>query len=154
MLRARVLHYLPDIAIAADRPRRLRLGLADRRGRSALAGRWGALSPADRARIAAAARSGSLLASEEEIELAAGFARRDRRRRRPTRLIAAIDLPLGALLILGGLVADAGIFIAFGALFLLLGLLRLDRAHQSRAASARRSPAPAATEDAARAGGA
>jgi hypothetical protein len=62
--------------------------------------------------------------------LAAGFARRDRRRRRPARLIAAIDVPVGAALILGGLVAQAGIFIAFGAVFLLLGLFRLYRAHQ------------------------
>jgi hypothetical protein len=92
--------------------------------------RWRALSPAERSRIAGAARSGSLLASEEEIELAASFARRDRRRRRPARLIAAIDVPIGAALILGGLVADAGIFILFGAFFLLLGLFRLRRAHQ------------------------
>jgi hypothetical protein len=55
--------------------------------------RWRALPPPDRARIAAAARSGSLL-------------------------------------ILGGLAADAGVFLAFGALFLLIGLFRLYRAHQ------------------------
>lgn len=92
--------------------------------------RWSALSPADRPRIATAARSGSLLASDEEIELAAGFARRDRRRRRPARLIAALDLPIGAVLTVGGLLADAPVFIAFGAFFLLLGLVRLHRAHR------------------------
>jgi hypothetical protein len=125
-----VLHYLPHVLIAlivigafvmvwraeGDDP----LWLA----------RWNALSPAERARIAAAARSGSLLASEEEIELAAGFARRDRRRRRPTRLIAAIDVPIGTALIVGGLVTGVVLFAVFGAVFFLLGLFRLYRAHQ------------------------
>jgi hypothetical protein len=92
--------------------------------------RWASLSPADRARIAAAARSGGLLASQEEIELAAGFARRDRRRRRPARLIAAMDVPIGLVLILGGLVTHVIAFIVFGALFFLVGLLRLHRARR------------------------
>jgi hypothetical protein len=89
--------------------------------------RWSALSPADRTRIAAAARSGSLLASEEEIELAAGFARRDRRRRGPYTLIYAIRLPLGIALVAGGLVADSIVFIVFGVLFILAGLWSLAR---------------------------
>jgi hypothetical protein len=92
--------------------------------------RWAALSPTDRARLTSAARSGDLLASQEEIELAAGFARRDRRRRRPGRLISAIDTPIGLVLILGGLVTHVFLFSAFGALFFLLGLYRLHRAHQ------------------------
>ncbi len=92
--------------------------------------RWNALSPAERARLAAAARSGTLLASEEEIELAAGFARRDRRRRRPARLIASLDVPIGAVLVVGGLVTGVLLFTLFGALFFLLGLIRLYRAHR------------------------
>jgi hypothetical protein len=125
-----VLHYLPHIAIAL-----IVLGAFVTVWRTEgddpiWQERWRALSPAERARIAAAARDGSLLPSQEEIELAAGFARRDRRRRRPARLIAAIDVPIGAILILGGLVADAPIFIAFGGLFFLLGLYRLRRARQ------------------------
>jgi hypothetical protein len=92
--------------------------------------RWAALSPTERTRIASAARSGDLLASQEEIELAAGFARRDLRRRRPARLISAIDIPIGALLILGGLVTHVLVFSAFGAGFLLLGLFRLHRSRQ------------------------
>jgi hypothetical protein len=92
--------------------------------------RWRGLAPAEQARIAAAARSGSLLASTEEIELAAGFARRDRRRSRPARLIAALDVPVGVALILGGLVAGVVLFTLFGAFFFLLGLFRLHRAHR------------------------
>jgi hypothetical protein len=92
--------------------------------------RWTALSPTERTRIAAAARSGSLLASQEEIELAAGFARRDLRRRRPGRLISSIDLPVGVLLILGALLTHVLIFGIFGAAFLLLGLFRLHRSRQ------------------------
>ena len=125
-----MLHYLPHIAIAL-----IVLGafvtVWRREGDDPLwQQRWSALSPAERVRLAAAARSGALLASQEEIELAAGFARRDRRRRRPTRLIAAFDLPVGVVLVIGGLVASAPIFIAFGALFLILGLFRLLRARR------------------------
>lgn len=123
-------HYLPHILIAAIILAAFVMVWRAEGDDSLWQERWRALSPAERARIAAAARSGSLLASEEEIELAAGFARRDRRRRRPARLIASIDVPIGAVLILGGLLAHAGIFIAFGAALLLLGLFRLYRAHQ------------------------
>jgi hypothetical protein len=125
-----VLHYLPHILIAAIVLAAFVMVWRTEGDDPLWKERWRALSPAEQARIASAARSGSLLASEEEIELAAGFARRDRRRRRPTRLIAAIDVPIGAVLILGGLVADAGVFIAFGGLFLVLGLVRLYRARQ------------------------
>jgi hypothetical protein len=87
--------------------------------------RWRALSPADRARIALAARTGALLASEEEIELAAGFARRDRRRRAPYAAIYAIRVPLGLALIAGGLVADSVFLLIAGIVFLLGGLWAL-----------------------------
>ena len=125
-----MLHYLPHVALALIVLGAFVLVWRAEGDDPGWEERWQALSPAERARLASAARAGSLLASEEEIELAAGFARRDRRRRRPGRLIAALDVPIGAALILGGLVADAGIFIFFGAVFLLLGLFRLYRAHQ------------------------
>jgi hypothetical protein len=89
--------------------------------------RWHDLSPADRARIAAAARSGALLASPEEIELAAGFARHDRRRRGPYNLLSAVGIPLGLALIAGGIVADSVLFLLFGVIFLLGGLRSLRR---------------------------
>jgi hypothetical protein len=92
--------------------------------------RWRALSAADQARIAAAARSGSLLASEEEIELAAGFARRDRRRNLPNRLIASVRLPLGVALIAGGIVADSALFLVFGVIFVIGGFWSLGRNHR------------------------
>lgn len=84
--------------------------------------RWAELSPAERSRLAAAARSGTLLASQEDIELAAGFARRDRRRRGPYWLLYSIRIPLGIALIAGGLVADSLLFLIFGVVFLLGGL--------------------------------
>lgn len=87
--------------------------------------RWQALSPAERARIAAAARSGTLLASQEEVELAAGFARRGRRRRGPYTVRYAIRLPLGLALIIGGLVADSIVLLAFGVIFVASGLWSL-----------------------------
>jgi Flp pilus assembly protein TadB len=92
--------------------------------------RWNGLSVAERARIAAAARSGELLPSQDEVELAAGFARRDRRRRRPSRLIAAIDAPVGLVVLLGGIVVGSGVFIVFGALILGFALIRLARARR------------------------
>jgi hypothetical protein len=125
-----LLHYLPHIVIAAIVFAAFVMVWRAEGDDPLWQERWRALSPTERARIAAAARSGSLLASEEEIEMAAGFARRDRRRRRPTRLIAALDIPIGAALILGGLVSGVALFTIFGALFLLLGLFRLYRAHQ------------------------
>jgi hypothetical protein len=92
--------------------------------------RWQALTPADRSRIAAAARSGSLLASQEEIELAAGYAERDRRRRGPFTLIDAIRIPLGIALIAGGLVADSTIFIVFGVIFIVAGIWAAGGSHR------------------------
>jgi hypothetical protein len=125
-----VLHYLPHLAVALIVVGAFVLVWRAEGDDPVWVMRWNGLSPTERARIAGAARSGSLLASEEEIELAAGFARRDLRRRRPARLIAAIDVPIGAALILGGLVTGVLLFSAFGAVFFLLGLFRLYRAHQ------------------------
>jgi hypothetical protein len=92
--------------------------------------RWRALSPAERTRIAAATRSGDLLASPEEIELAAGFARRDRRRLSPRTLANAIRLLLGIALIAGGLAADSIILLAFGFFFFLGGLWAMRGTYQ------------------------
>jgi hypothetical protein len=92
--------------------------------------RWRALSPADRARIATAARTGSLLASEEEIELAAGFARRDRRRRGPYNFLYAVRIPVGLVLIAGGLLTHSPLFLVFGAILFLAGLWSLRRTFQ------------------------
>jgi hypothetical protein len=66
-----------------------------------------------------------LLASEEEIEPAAGYARRDQRRRLPYALMVGIRLPLGIALIVGRLLADSGVLIVFGVLFT-LGEKRLN----------------------------
>jgi hypothetical protein len=128
--RTTLLHYLPHILIALLVVGAFVLVWRAEGDDPGWEERWSALPAGERDRIAAAARSGDLLASAEEIELAAGFARRDRRRGRPTRLLAALDLPIGAVLILGGLLAGAAVFAVFGGLFLALGLFRLFRAHR------------------------
>jgi len=103
--------------------------------------RWRELSAADRTRISAAARSGALLASPEEIELAAGFARRDRRRHGPFYIFGAVRIPLGIALIAGGIVADSFLFLLFGIIFFLGGLwallqtVRVDRAERETIAA-------------------
>jgi hypothetical protein len=125
-----VLHDLPDIAVALIVVGAFVLVWRNEGDDPAWQARWGALSPTERYRIETAARSGGLLASQEEIELAAGYARRTRRRRRPSRLISAFDVPIGIVLILGGLVTHVLLFSAFGALFLLIGLYRLRRSHR------------------------
>jgi hypothetical protein len=126
-----VLHYLPHIAIAL-----IVLGafvtVWRREGDDPLwRQRWNELPPPERRRLVAAARAGTILASQDEIELAAGYARRDRRRGRPARVIAAFDVPIGVILILGGLVAGVPLFVAFGAFFLALGLFRLIRSYRA-----------------------
>jgi hypothetical protein len=126
-----VLHYLPHIAVVLIVLAAFVMVWRTEGDDPLWRHRWYQLPLAERNRIAAAARSGALLASQEEIELAAGFARRDRRRSRPARLIAAFDIPIGAALILGGMVASAPVFIAFGALFFALGLLRLLRSRRT-----------------------
>jgi hypothetical protein len=125
-----VLHYLPHIAVALVVLAAFVMVWRAEGDDPTWQLRWAALPPDERVRLAAAARSGSLLGSQEEIELAAGFARRDRRRRRPARLIAAIDVPVGAVLTLGGLVTHVAVFSVFGALVLVLGLFRLRRARR------------------------
>jgi hypothetical protein len=125
-----VVHYLPHLAIALIVLAAFVMVWRTEGDDPGWRARWASLTPKERVRIGAAARSGALLASQEEIELAAGYARRERRRRRPSRLISAVDVPAGLALILGGIVAHAAIFIAFGAAFFLLGLVRLRRAHR------------------------
>lgn len=90
--------------------------------------RWLGLGPADRSRIKAAARSGSLLAEPAEIELAAGFARYDRRRLGIWELGAVILTLAGLALIAAGLVADSVVFLIGGFVFVARGLwlLRLE----------------------------
>jgi hypothetical protein len=94
--------------------------------------RWHELSAADRARIAAAARSGALLADPEEIDLAAGYARRYRGRYARERL-GFVPIVVGAGLIIAGLVADnalpivLGVFFGGGGLWGLSHSLRLNR---------------------------
>lgn len=113
-----MLHDLPDIAIALIVLGAFVLVWRTEGDDPIWRERWRALSPADRARIARAARSGSLLASEDEIQLAAGIA-----------------------LIAGGLVADAPVFVFFGALFLFGGIWLLIKGRRTarnlRAAIAR-----------------
>jgi hypothetical protein len=120
-----VLHDLPDIALALIVLCAFVLVWRREGDDPIWQERRRALSPADRSRIAAAARSGDLLASQEEIELAAGYARRARRRSRPHALIYALRVPLGIALIAGGLLADSVVFIAFGVIFLLAGIWAL-----------------------------
>jgi hypothetical protein len=138
-----LLHDLPDIAIALIVVGAFILVWRTEGDDPDWDARWRALSSADRTRIAAAARSGALLATEEEIKLAAGFARRDRRRRGPYSLVHAIRLPLGIALVAGGLVADSVVFLVFGVLFILAGLWgvgadrRIARAEREAIARAR-----------------
>jgi hypothetical protein len=125
-----VLHDLPDIALALIVLGAFVLVWRTEGDDPVWQARWAALSPAERNRIARAARAGDLLASQEEIELAAGYARRDRRRNLPGSLIQIIRAPLGIALIMAGLLADSGIFIAFGIVFLGFGLWGLIRSHR------------------------
>jgi hypothetical protein len=129
-----VLHDLPDIAIALIVLGAFVLVWRTEGDDPIWQARWAALSPADRSRIAAAARSGKLLTSQDEIELAAGYARRDRERQLPFTLMQAIRLPLGIALIGGGLLADSVVFLVFGALFTLAGLFALSRGFRVRRA--------------------
>jgi hypothetical protein len=126
-----VLNDLPDIAIALIVLAAFVLVWRTEGDNPVWKARWDALSPADRIRISRAARSGELLSSQEEIELAAGFARRDLRRRRPHRLISAFDVPVGIALIAGGLVAHVLFFTIAGAAILLMGLVRLRRSRRT-----------------------
>lgn len=84
--------------------------------------RWRDLTPADRSRIKAAARTGALLADPEETELAAGFARHDHRLLAVYNLAAAASVAAGAALMVAGIVADSLVFVIGGGVFLLRGL--------------------------------
>ena len=107
MLRAPCSTTCRTSRIALDRPGRLRPGLAGRRRRPGLAGSLGAPS---RPPIAPDRRRRPLAATcsppRRRSSLAAGFARRDRRRSAPRALSSAIDLPIGIASSLGGLVAS------------------------------------------------
>jgi hypothetical protein len=103
--------------------------------------RWQDLAPTDRTRIMAAARSGTLLADPDEIELAAGFARRDRRLLAVYNLAAAASVAAGAAFMVAGIVADSLVFVIGGGVFLLRGLwgfyLDLEAARNFREAISR-----------------
>jgi hypothetical protein len=87
--------------------------------------RWGDLDPSDRTRIKASVESGALLADPEEIELAAGLARRSRSGVEFGDIAAVIVAGLGVALIVAGLAADLLVLVVFGGLFLLVGLFGL-----------------------------
>jgi Flp pilus assembly protein TadB len=122
-------HWLPDACIAAVLLTAFVVAYRVKDDDPEWLERWKALSPADRTRIAAAARSGALLASQEEIELAAGFARRDRRRNGRWTLVNIARLLLGIVLVVAGIVADSIVFIVFGAVFLIAGLWTARYSH-------------------------
>lgn len=108
--------------------------------------RWRALTPADRTRIAAAARHGNLLADPEEIDLAAGYARRQRRRRAPyTFRSTFFGLFLGAALLIAGLIHGSVVLPILGAVILAatgLGLRRGSAADDNLREAASRDPHP------------
>jgi hypothetical protein len=122
-----VLHYLPHALVLVAVLVAFFLANRRRPGDAGWEARWEQLPAAERVRLAAAARSGALLAEPEEIGLAAGFARRERRRRAPGALLASLDLPIATVLILGGLVTGIALFLLAGVFFLLLALWRLVR---------------------------
>jgi hypothetical protein len=122
-----VLHYLPHALVLLAVLVAFFLANRRRPEDASWEARWDQLAAEDRVRLAAAARNGTLLAEPEEIGLAAGFARRERRRRAPGTLLASLDLPIALILILGGLVTGVALFLVAGAFFLLLALWRLIR---------------------------
>ncbi len=66
----------------------------------------------------------------EEVELAAGFARRDHRRGACYTLADAVRISLGLALLAGGLIADSVVFIVGGAIFIVGGLWALRGTRQ------------------------
>jgi hypothetical protein len=120
-----VVHALPYVAVAAIFIGLLVVLSQDRDGDPLWEQRWRDLGPADRKRIEAAVSSGALLADPEEIEIAAGVARRNRTFVGFIDLVSAIVCGLGVALITAGLIADTPILIVFGCLFLLRGLWAL-----------------------------
>jgi hypothetical protein len=87
--------------------------------------RWRNLDPADRTRIKAAVQSGALLADPEEIDLAAGLARRSQGEVEFGDVAAVIVACLGTALTVAGLLTDLLVLVVFGGLFLLVGLFGL-----------------------------
>jgi hypothetical protein len=87
--------------------------------------RWQALTPEARRRIRASVRTGSLLADPEEIQLAAGLARR----RRATLVLgeawAVVVAGLGVALIVAGFLNDFIPGVVIGVLFVLVVLIGL-----------------------------
>jgi hypothetical protein len=120
-----VLAWLPYVAVAA-----IFLGLLvvlsqDRDGDPLWEQRWRDLGPADRKRIEAAVSSGALLADPEEIEIAAGLARKKKALVGFIDLASAVVSGLGVALIVAGMIADTPVLVVFGALFLLRGVWSL-----------------------------
>jgi hypothetical protein len=120
-----VVHVLPYVAIAlillGVTVAMFRIGNSDPDWEE----RWRNLDPADRTRIQAAVRSGALLAHPDEIELAAGLARRSRAEIEFGDVAAVIVAGTGVALIVAGLAADLLVLVVFGGLFLLVGLFGL-----------------------------
>ena len=120
-----MLHALPYVAVAVIFVGLLVVLSQSRDGDPVWEQRWRDLGAADRKRIERAVRSGALLADPEEIELAAGLARKQK------ALVGFIDLAsviasgLGVALIVAGMIADTPILVVFGCLFLLRGLWAL-----------------------------
>lgn len=125
----RSVQWVVDIAIAAILVVAVVIALRIEAVDPTWEGHWRELSAADRARIAAATRSGALLADPDEIDLAAGYARRYRGRT-SRDLLSFIWIPLGAALIIAGLLADSAILVVFGGIFGAGGLWGLGRSLQ------------------------
>jgi hypothetical protein len=120
-----VLHALPYVAVGAIFVGLLAVLAQDRDDDPLWEQRWRDLGPADRKRIEAAVSSGALLADPEEIEIAAGLARKKRALVGFVDLSLAIISGLGVALIVAGLIADTPVLVVFGCLFLLRGLWAL-----------------------------
>jgi hypothetical protein len=120
-----VVHALPYVAVAAIFVGLLVALSRDRDSDPLWEQRWRDLGPADRKRIEAAVNSGALLADPEEIEIAAGLARKKKALVGFFDLVSAVISGLGVALIIAGLVADTPVLVVFGCLFLLRGLWAL-----------------------------
>jgi hypothetical protein len=115
-----VLSWLPYVAIALIALFAAVLVFRVGNGDPDWEARWERLTPSDRARITTAVRAGSPLADPEEIQLAAGLARRSIRVDNGAfvpRLILAVGI--GASVLIAGVVADNVYLVAFSAVFIL-----------------------------------
>lgn len=120
-----MVHALPYTAIAIILVGMLVALFRDRGSDPLWEQRWRDLRPADRKRIEAAVSSGALLADPEEIEIAAGLARKKKALVGFGDVTSAIVSVSGVALIVAGLIADTLVPVVFGALFLLRGLWAL-----------------------------